>query len=118
MLRVGAEGESCRAKVFETPPAVAVSVTVCAVLNEDTVAAKGALVAPAATVMALGADTELLLLETLTFTPPLGAAPLSVGVQVTLPGPVIVALLQVNELNVDAFGVPVPLDPVGFNWIA
>jgi hypothetical protein len=117
MLRLGAEGESCRAKDFDTPPAVAVSVTVCAVLKEDTVAAKGALVEPAATVTALGTVTALLLSETLTLTPPLGAAPLSVGVQVTLPGPVIVALLHENALNVGALGVPAPLVPVGFNWI-
>jgi hypothetical protein len=109
MLRVGIAGESCRAKVLDTPPAAAVSVTVCAVLNEDTVAAKGALVAPAATVTALGTVTALLLSETLTLIPPLGAAPVSVGVQVTLPGPVIVPLLQENVLNTGAVAVPVPL---------
>jgi hypothetical protein len=72
------------------------------VLNEDTVAAKDALVAPAGTVTELGADTELLLLETLTFRPPEGAAAVSVGVQVTLPGPVIDELLQVKLLSAGA----------------
>jgi hypothetical protein len=110
MLRVGAEGESCRAKVFDTPPVVAVSVTVCAVLNEDTVAAKAALVAPAATVTELGTVTVALLLETPTLTPPVGTAPLSVGVQVTLPAPVIVELLQVKVLSVGA-------DAGGLNWM-
>jgi hypothetical protein len=54
----------------------------------------------------------LLLLEMLTGVPPEGAAPLNVGVQVMLPGPVIVELLQVNELSTGA------ADAEGLNWIA
>jgi len=108
-LRVDAAGFSCRVKVFDTPPEAAVSVTVCAVLNEDTVAAKALLVVPAAIVTGLGTVTVLLLLETLTFTPPVGAAPVNVGVQVTLPELVIVELLHVNALNVGAVVVPVPV---------
>jgi hypothetical protein len=111
-VRVGAAGVRFSAKFFDAPPAVAVSVTVWAVLKEATVAAKEALVAPAATVTEPGTVTVLLLLERPTLTPPDGAAPVRVGVQVTLPAPVIVELLHVNVLR-DGDG-----DVDGFNWIA
>ena len=112
IVRVGVDGVSFSAKVFDAPPAVAVSVTVCAVVKEDTVAAKDALVAPAATVTEPGTVTVPLLLERLTLIPPVGAAPVRVGVQVTLPAPVIDELLQVRLLS-DGAGVDVD----GFNWI-
>jgi len=111
IVRVGADGVSFSAKVFDAPPAVAVSVTVCAVLNEDTVAAKDALVAPEATVTKPGTATVPLLLERLTLTPPDGPAAVRVVVQVMLPGPFIVEVLQVNELSAG-------VDDEGFNCSA
>jgi hypothetical protein len=107
-LRDATAGVNCRAKVLDTPPELAVRVTVCALVNELTVAVKGAVVALAATVAELGTVTVLLLLEMVTFAPPDGAGPLRVGVHVTLPAPVTVELLQENALSVGAGG---------FNWI-
>ena len=49
-----------------------------------------------------GTFTAALLLDRLTLTPPLAAAPLSVTVQLSLPTPVIEALLQISPLNVGA----------------
>jgi hypothetical protein len=108
MLRFPDAGVRLSAKVFETLPALAVSVTVWAELNEDTVAAKDALVAPAGTVAALGTVTVLLLLDRLTLNPPVGAAALRVVVQVTLPEVVIEELLQEKEFSAGA-AAPVPM---------
>jgi hypothetical protein len=108
MVKVGVDGVNCKAKVFDAPPTLAVSVTVCAELKDPTVAAKEALVAFAGTVTEDGAVTVLLVLEMATFTPPVGAAPESVGVQVTLPAPVIDELLHEKALRVGAVAVPVP----------
>ena len=87
---------SCRAKVFETLPALAVSVTVAAVLTAVTVAEKLAVVAPAATVTEAGTVTAELLLARLTANPPVAAAAFSVTVQVSVPAPVIEPLEQVR----------------------
>ena len=105
-LNVIVDAPSCRAKVSFTLPALAVKVTVCAVLTDDTVAAKLALDAPAATVTELGTVTAELLLARLTVNPPLAAAAFSVTVQLSVPAPVIDPLEQVSALNT---GIPVPL---------
>jgi hypothetical protein len=113
-VAAGAGAPSCRAKVSETPLALAVRVAVCAVLTEETVAVKPAVVEPAATVTVAGTVTALSLLERLTLKPPLGAAAFSATVQESVPAPEIDPLAQLNEdrLAVDALGdVPVPLDP-------
>jgi hypothetical protein len=75
--------------VFEIVPSVAISVTVCEVVTADTVLAKLALVAPAPTVMEEGTVTTALLLARVTATPALGAAEVSVTVQVSVPAPII-----------------------------
>jgi hypothetical protein len=76
------------------------------VLTEDTVAAKLAVVDPAATVTWAGTVTEELSLAKLTVNPPLAAAPLSVTLQLSLPPPVMDPLLQLNALST---GTPMPL---------
>jgi hypothetical protein len=112
MVNVGAAAFNCRAKVFDTPPALAVRVTDCAVVTEVTVAVNPALVALAGTTTVAGTVTAVLLLLSPTLTPPLPAAELSVTVQLSLPAPVSDALLQDTELNVPATAVPVPLSPI------
>jgi hypothetical protein len=103
MLNVGAVAFNCRAKLLETP-ALAVSVTACAEVTDDTLAVNRTLVAFAGIVTLAGTLTTALLLARLTLTPPLGAAALSVTVQLSLPAPVIEALLQVSPLSVGAGG--------------
>ena len=63
------------------------------------VAVKLALVAPEATVTDEGTVTAVLLLERLTAWPPLGAAALSVAVQLSVPAPVIDPLVQLSPLT-------------------
>ena len=99
MLSVGVPVPSCRVKVFDIPPAVAVNVTVCAVLTEETVDVKLALVEPDGTVIAAGTATEELLLARLTANPLLGAAEFRVTVQPSVPVAVIELLVQVNPVN-------------------
>ena len=70
MLRVGTTAFNCRAKVLETPPAFADSVTAAAVVTEETVAVKPAVVAFAATVTVAGTFTAALLLDRLMLSPP------------------------------------------------
>ena len=112
MVNVGTAAFSCSAKVLETPPALAVRVTDCAVVTDDTVAVNPALVALAGTTTVAGTVTEVLLLVRPTLTPPLPAAELSVTVQASLPAPVMDALLQDNELNTPGTAVPVPVRPI------
>ena len=111
MVNVGTAAFNCRAKVFDTPPALAVRVTDCAVVTELTVAVNPALVALAGTTTVAGTVTAVLLLLNPTLTPPLPAAELSVTVQLSLPAPVTDALLHDTELNVPGTAVPVPLSP-------
>jgi hypothetical protein len=96
---VGVEAPSCRAKVSDTEFALAVRVTVAAVLTAVAVAEKLALVAPEATVTDAGTVTALLLLARLTANPLLAAAAFSVTVQLSVPAPVIEPLAHVNPLN-------------------
>ena len=103
---------SCRAKVLETPPALAVSVTDCAVVTDDTVAVNPTLVALAETATVAGTVTAALLLVRPTVTPPPPASELSVTEQVSFPDPMTDALLQERALNPAADAVPVPVVPV------
>ena len=109
MVNVGTAAFSCRAKLLETPPALAVRVTACAVVTDDTVAVNPALLALAGTTTVAGTVTAALLLARATVKPPLPAAALSVTVQVSLPDPVMDALLQDNALNTPGTAVPVPV---------
>ena len=109
MVSVGTAAFNCKAKVFDTPPVLAVRVTDCAVVTEVTVAVNPALVALAGTTTVAGTVTAVLLLLNPTLTPPLPAAELSVTVQLSLPEPVIDALLQVSPLKVPAAAAPVPV---------
>lgn len=94
MLSVGTAAFNCSEKPIEAPPALAVSVTACDVLTEDTVAANATLEEAAGTVTDDGTVTAELLLERLTATPPLGADPVKVTVHASLPEPVMDELLQ------------------------
>jgi hypothetical protein len=108
---VGTAAFNCRAKLLETLPALAVSVTACADVTDDTVAVNPALLAFAGTVNVAGTVATALLLARLTLKPPLPAAAVKVTVQLSLPDPVMDALLQESALNAPAPAVPVP---VGF----
>lgn len=68
-----------------TPDAEAVSVSVCVVVTAATFAVKAALVDPEDTVTLDGTVTADPLLERETTVPPLGAALLSVTVQLSVP---------------------------------
>ena len=103
---VGTFAPSCRAKVFAALPALAVSVTVVAVLTAEAVAVKFPLVEPAATVTVAGKVTAALLLARLTAIPPLAAAVFSDTVQLSVPAPVIDPLAQLSPVRT---GTPVPL---------
>jgi hypothetical protein len=107
-LSVAFAAPSCSANVSATPPAVAVNVTVAAVLTEEIVAVKVALDDPGATVTEAGTETsEVLLLVRLTTTPPVAAAAaFSVTVQLSVPVPVIEPVTQLNPVST---GTPVPL---------
>src|SRR6202021_1181298 len=112
MVSVGTAAFNCRTKLRETPPALAVKVTGCAVVTDDTVAVTPALRALAGTTTVAGTVTAALLLVNDTLKPPLPAGPLSVTVQASLPAPVIDALLQDSALKVAATAVPVPVRPI------
>ncbi len=105
-LSVGVPVPSCRAMVPVTLPALAVRVTVWAVVTEETVAVKAAVVEPAATVTEAGTETDELLLARLTVNPPVAAAAFSVTVQLSVPDPVNDPLVQLSPLST---GTPVPL---------
>jgi hypothetical protein len=109
MVNVGVVAFNCRAKLLETLPAVAVSVTACADVTADTLATNPALVAFAGTITVAGKTTAALLLARFTLRPPLAAAPVSVTVQLSLPDPVIDPLLQESILNAARAAVPVPV---------
>jgi hypothetical protein len=100
---------SCKAKVLETLPELAVRVTACAAVTADTVAANPALVALAGTTTVAGTVTAALLLARFTLRPPLPAAAVRATVQLSLPDSVIEALVQESELNATGTAVPVPV---------
>ena len=93
---------------MDTLPALAVTVSVCVVVTEATVAVNPALVALAGTVTVAGTVTATLLLERPTVNPPSGAAAVRVTVQASVPDPVIEEEPQVSPLNA-ATAVPVPV---------
>jgi hypothetical protein len=108
---VGAATSTCTLKFSVTPPAVAVSVTLCAIETFAIVALKLALVAPSAMVTEAGIETAGLLLARFTTTPPLGAADERETVHGSVPGPATTRL-QVRLLSVGGVGaveMPVPL---------
>jgi hypothetical protein len=76
------------------------------VVTELTVAVKPAVFDPDVTVTPPGTVTEVLLLTRLTANPPVAAAVLIETVQLSVPVPVIVPLVQVRPLST---GSPVPL---------
>ena len=111
-LSVGSAALNCKTRLLETPPALALRFTVCAVDTGNTFAVNWAVVALAFTVTVAGADTDALLLDKLTLKPPTGAAPLIVTVQASVPDPVMDALLQETALSCTALwssATPVPL---------
>ncbi len=108
-VKPGTAAPSSIAQVFFTSPAVAVSVAVCAVVTDDTVALKPAVVAPAGTVTDPGTVTALLLLDKLTASPPVPAAAVNVTVQASVPVLVIDPLLQLSPPSCPAVACPVPL---------
>ncbi len=87
---------------LETDPCVAVSVTVCEAVTAETFATKLAVVAAAATFTEAGIAIALLLLERLTANPPLGAAEVSVTVQVSCSAPVMDEFAQLSPASVGA----------------
>ena len=105
-LNASVEPASCSVNVWVTPFAVAVSITVCAVVTAVTVAEKLALEAPAATVTEAGTVTALLLLARPMVKPPLAAATFSFTEQLSVVTPVSELLLQVTFVSA---GMPVPL---------
>ena len=107
-VNVGTAAFSCSVKLLETLPALAVSVTACAVVTDDTVAVNPALLALAGTTTVAGTVTAALLLVRPTLKPPLPVAAVSVTVQLSLPDPVMDALLQDSALKAAAAAVPVP----------
>jgi hypothetical protein len=94
---------------LEAVPEVAVRVADCVVVTESMAAEKATLVALAGTVTVAGSVTAGLLLERLTFRPPLPAAALRNTVQESVPVPVIEALEQESAFSVPGAAVPVPL---------
>ena len=106
MPSVGTAEPNCKAKVCAALPAAAVKVTVVAVLTDEYVAVKFALVAPAATVTEAGTVTAALLLARLTASPPLAAAAFSVTVQLSVPEPISDPFAQISPVST---GTPVPL---------
>jgi hypothetical protein len=101
---------SCNGYVAEAPPAVAVSVAVCAVLTAVAVAVNPALEAPAAMVTEAGTVTAPLLLARPT-TVALVTADEKLTVHASVPAPDSAALLQDTPLSV-AGDCPVPLSAI------
>lgn len=94
--------------VFDVDPWVAVNVTVCEAFTEATVAAKVALFAPDGTVNEAGTLMAAPLLARATASPVLGAAPVKVTVQLSIPEPTIEEL---EQLNADSVALP-EFDPL------
>jgi hypothetical protein len=99
-VNVGLEAFNCRGKLLETPPALAVSVTVCDDETDKTFAVNPVLVALAGINTVGGTTTAALLLARFTPTPPAPAAALRVTTQLLFPDPVIDALLHERAFNV------------------
>lgn len=111
---VGVTAFSCRANVA-VPPAV--SVAVCVVVTEAAVAVKLAVVDPAATVTLAGTVTAVSLLTNATLWPPVGAAPLSVTAQASVPAPVRDVLVQLRLDTVRFPTTPLPPNPTDVDFL-
>jgi hypothetical protein len=98
-LRVDVAAFNWRLKVLKTEPALAVSVTACDELEDETFAVNPTLVAYGGTFTVAGTVTAPLLLDKLTGSPALGAIPLSVTVHATVPAPEIDPGLQESALR-------------------
>jgi hypothetical protein len=110
MLSPGVTAFNCRENDCEVPLSLAERVTVSGEVTAATVAAKPALVAPAATCTEAGTLTAPLLLVKFTVTPPLGAAALKVTVQLSDAAPVIVPVAHVNAIGPGMLAAtPMPL---------
>src|ERR1700677_4717513 len=83
IVNVDTPAFSCKAKLLETLPALAVRVTACADVTDDTVAVTAALVAFAGTITVAGTVTAALLLARLTVRPPITGAAVNVTVQLS-----------------------------------
>lgn len=123
-VSAGPAGLSCRAKVFDAAPTLAVSVTKSTAVAGETDAVNEALVEPAATIAVAGTVTSESLLVRFTTNPPLPAAAFSVTMHWSVPVPEIAVRVQFSPLRP---GTPVPLklmivdDPVdesviSVNW--
>jgi hypothetical protein len=110
-VNVGTAALSCRAKLLETLPTLAVSVTACAVETDATVAVKPPLLVLAGTTTVAGTVTAALLLAKATLKPPLPAAALNVTVHASVPAPANDALVQESALSAAGTAVPVPVRP-------
>ena len=84
------EGDTFNLVVAVLPLRPAVSVASTVLVVDPAVAAKTAFVLPAATVTLAGTVTVVLLLESETTVPLVGASPLMVTEQTAIPGPVTV----------------------------
>jgi hypothetical protein len=99
---LAAGGLSCKANVAELVPTLAVIVAVCVALTADTIAVKVALLRFAPIATDEGTVRAESLLARLTVAPPLSAGALSVTVQLSVPAPVIVALVHETALTAAA----------------
>jgi hypothetical protein len=112
MLNPGVIAFSCRENDCEVPFTLADSITVSRELTAFTIAVNAALLAPAATCTVVGTLTAGLLLIRLMESPLLGAAEVTVTVQLSVPAPVIVPLAHVSALREGVLDtIPVPLRP-------
>ncbi len=97
------------ASACEVLPAFAVKVTDCALVTEAMFAIKDAVVEPAGTVTEPGTETEVLVVERMTLTPPVGAELDKVTEQESAIDPVIDVLLHWTALTAGVTAIPVPL---------
>jgi hypothetical protein len=106
------------AAVLDTPLRVAVRVALCVLGMVPAVAVKMTVVEAAGTLTEAATGSRVLLLESETLVPPVGAAELRVTVQVVPPKLVIVDGAQDNELRDGAAAPPVTVPPVAERAIA
>lgn len=88
---------------LDVDPCVAVRVTVCEAVTAATAAEKEAVVAPEGTDTEAGTVIAVLLLTRLTARPALGAAPLKVTEQFSVPAPI---MEELEQLKPERDGVP------------
>ena len=108
-LRAGTDAFSCIAKFCEEELRLAATEAACELVTEATFAVNDAVDRPEATATVAGTVTALLLLATLTLTPPDGAAELSDTVQGVVPAPVNELLPHERAFTVGVSGEPDPL---------